>query len=207
MKQELIDNNYLFVPNFLPKNDCVHLSRAFKEFCEENNVAGDEQAPYSSSIYNFLPFLEILTQAVPSVCHLIEESVFPTYTYARVYRRGDDLKRHKDRPACEISLTVNLYQDKVWPIYVKTPSGEEKSVSLNTGDAMLYLGCEAEHYRLEMNQEETVQLFLHYVRARGENNWAIFDSRKEENKISRYVVSDKPRVVKQNTTKTMGWFL
>ena len=32
----------------------------------------------------------------------------PAYTYARIYKKGDVLKRHKDRFSCEISTTMNL---------------------------------------------------------------------------------------------------
>ena len=32
----------------------------------------------------------------------------PTYSYARIYKTGDILHRHKDRFSCEISTTLNL---------------------------------------------------------------------------------------------------
>ena len=35
----------------------------------------------------------------------------PAYTYARMYKKGDELKRHKDRFSCEISTTMNLGGD------------------------------------------------------------------------------------------------
>lgn len=178
MNQELIDNNYIFIPKFLSPDFADALSTSFVNFCESQKIPGDEQASNSSSYYDFFPFLEVLTQSVPYVSQLIDEPVFPTYSYARVYRPGDDLKRHRDRPACEISLTVNLFQSKDWPIWIQKPNGESSSVSFNQGDAMMYLGCEADHWRDEINQDRVVQLFLHYVRARGPNNWAYFDKRR-----------------------------
>ena len=48
--------------------------------------------------------------------------LYPAYTYARIYKKGDELKRHKDRFSCEISTTMNLGGDD-WPIYLE-PSGE-----------------------------------------------------------------------------------
>ena len=33
-------------------------------------------------------------------------NLIPTYSYARIYKNGDELKRHKDRPSCEISTTL-----------------------------------------------------------------------------------------------------
>ena len=32
----------------------------------------------------------------------------PTYSYWRLYKTGDELKRHKDRPSCEVSTTLCL---------------------------------------------------------------------------------------------------
>ena len=48
--------------------------------------------------------------------------LIPTYSYAIAYKRGDKLRRHKDRPSCEISTTLNLGGDK-WPIFLE-PSGK-----------------------------------------------------------------------------------
>ena len=44
--------------------------------------------------------------------------LYPAYTYARIYKKGDILKRHKDRFSCEISTTMNLGGDD-WPIYLE----------------------------------------------------------------------------------------
>ena len=104
----------------------------------------------------------------------------PAYTYARVYKKGDILERHKDRFSCEISTTLNLGGDN-WPIYVE-PSGKENKkgvkVNLKPGDMLIYLGCELEHWREPFEGDECVQVFLHYnnVKTKGaEKN--IFDTR------------------------------
>jgi hypothetical protein len=34
--------------------------------------------------------------------------MLPTYSYARIYANGDELKKHRDRPACEVSVTLHL---------------------------------------------------------------------------------------------------
>ena len=47
--------------------------------------------------------------------------LYPAYTYARIYKKGDELKRHKDRFSCEISTTMNLGGDD-WPIYLEPKS-------------------------------------------------------------------------------------
>ena len=45
--------------------------------------------------------------------------LLPTYSYLRVYKRGDVLRRHTDRPACEMSVTLNLGSKQ----RVRGPSG------------------------------------------------------------------------------------
>jgi hypothetical protein len=90
------------------------------------------------------------------------------------------LKRHRDRPACEISFTLNLAKDSDWPIYFQRPDGSETLVELNPGDAVLYLGCQADHWRNKFEGEEHVQVFLHYVRANGPKAWAFFDKQQQQ---------------------------
>jgi hypothetical protein len=44
----------------------------------------------------------------------------------------------------------------------------------------MYLGCEAEHWREQFKGKEYVQVFLHYVRSKGERNYAFFDNQPHE---------------------------
>ena len=102
--------------------------------------------------------------------------LYPAYTYARIYKKGDILKRHKDRFSCEISTTMNLGGDD-WPIYLEPDSskGEVKKevgyvsentkgirVDLKPGDMLVYSGCELEHWRNKLKVKECIQVFLHY---------------------------------------------
>jgi hypothetical protein len=102
--------------------------------------------------------------------------LYPAYTYARIYKKGDELKRHKDRFSCEISTTMNLGGDD-WPIYLE-PNSELGGViegfgyvskntkgvrvDLKPGDMLVYSGCELEHWREKFKGKECVQVFLHY---------------------------------------------
>jgi alkylated DNA repair dioxygenase AlkB len=177
MNQQLVNDNYLYIPNFISKWKADSLAKKFEEFAEKEGLGGDEQAPNSSSCYNFVDFTELLCDKIPHVSRLMGEKVFPTYVYGRVYRKGDDLKPHTDRDSCEVSLTVNLFERKPWPIYIKKPSGETSKVMLQPGDAMIYLGCIAEHWREELQEDKHVQVFLHYVRSRGPRSEFLFDSK------------------------------
>ena len=88
-------------------------------------------------------------------------SLKPTYAFWRMYTKFSDLKPHKDREACEISVTVNLGGDILWPFYVNGIS-----FNLEPGDAVIYLG-KVSHWRKEFEGDWCAQTFLHYVDANG----------------------------------------
>ena len=96
-------------------------------------------------------------------------NLYSTYTYYRIYKKGDVLKRHKDRPSCKISTTMNIGGDE-WPIYLE-PSGEKNKkgveVNLNPGDMLVYRGDKLEHWRDKFKGKECVQVFLHYNNLNG----------------------------------------
>jgi predicted 2-oxoglutarate/Fe(II)-dependent dioxygenase YbiX len=182
MNSKLIENNYLVIPNFISDEKAKILAAEFKDYCESNYLPGDDQAPNSHAVYNHISFLELLCEKTPEVSTLLEETVLPTYSYARVYKEGSTLEKHTDRDACEISLTLHLDGDEPWPIWIENPKGEKNCVGLNPGDALLYLGKIAPHWREEYSGSYYSQVFLHYVRSRGECSYAYFDNR-EKGKI------------------------
>jgi hypothetical protein len=180
MNSKLLQNNYIIIPNFISSYKATELALEFEDYCQKNNLTGDPQAPNSYSKYNYISFLELLCEKTQEISSILEESVLPTYTYSRIYFNQSVLEKHTDRDACEISLTLHLTGDKPWPIYIKTPSGEERSVILQPGDAMMYLGKIAEHWRNSYEGEKYSQIFLHYVRSRGDCSYAYFDKIKKE---------------------------
>lgn len=182
MNKKLLENNYIVIENFISNERSTNLSFEFLKYCKENNLEGDEQAPNSYSAYNYIPFLELLCEKTPEVSAVIGETVLPTYVYSRVYKNGSELVRHTDRDACEISLTLHLHGDSSWPIWIETPSGEKRCVELNPGDAMVYLGKIASHWRDRYQGEYYSQVFLHYVRSRGDCAYAYFDKVNEKTK-------------------------
>jgi len=124
----------------------------------------DEQVPNTYSSY-----ADIVMETLMLKCHPIMEKTTglklqPAYTYARIYKKGDILKRHKDRFSCEISTTLNLGGDK-WDLYLE-PSGREGikgiKVDLKPGDMLIYSGCKLEHWREEFKGKNCGQVFLHY---------------------------------------------
>lgn len=183
MNQSLLNNNYLLLPNFIEPDRAKELHNTFKESIKLNpqKFRKDEQCPKSLSAYDYKWFLEILIESAPILSSIMQEPLLPTYSYARMYQHGEELEKHKDRPACEISVSVHLDNDGTpWPLNFTKPNGEIASVDLNSGQAVAYLGCESVHWRDAYQGNEHSQLFLHYVRSRGPH-WDYYFDKKYKN--------------------------
>lgn len=169
-----MNKNYLYIPGIISQDRALGLGREFDRYVTNNNISGDPQAPKSPSVYNYMPFVKLLVELIPVVSEKLGEAVLPTYSYARSYKYGEILARHRDRPACEVSLTLNLFKDVDWPIYFEEGDSSAK-FELSPGDAGMYLGNETDHWRYEFTGQKYVQVFLHYVKADGKYSWAYFD--------------------------------
>ena len=120
--------------------------------------------------------------------------VEPTYSFYRVYRPGDELLPHMDRPACEISITVCLNYDYKnskyeWPIFVNgTP------IVLEAGDLVCYRGVDLEHWREKFTAPEGswhVQAFLHYVAVDGPYLNYKYDERVSVGSLEKVKINNK----------------
>ncbi len=124
----------------------------------------NQQIPETYSQYANIAMETLMLKCQPKMEKVTGLKLYPAYTYARIYKKGDELKRHKDRFSCEISTTMNLGGDN-WPIYLE-PSGKQgmkgTRVDLKQGDMLVYSGCELEHWREKFKGKECVQVFLHY---------------------------------------------
>tara|TARA_R100000664_G_scaffold30113_1_gene42406 strand:- start:4809 stop:5372 length:564 start_codon:yes stop_codon:yes gene_type:complete len=159
------DFKYKLVKNFLTKEEVDiakkyilirhRFNRDSFDFVQNNNC--------DTSFYDD-PFCEALLY---NKLKLMEKEtglqLFPTYSFSRVYSYNADLKKHKDRPSCEISVTVMFGSDGTeWPIYM-----EGKPINMEAGDACIYLGCDLLHERKPFEGDWHAQCFLHYVDQNG----------------------------------------
>ena len=158
--------------------------RVTKKFLEERYISPfetgwgtwtDEQIPNTYSHYADIVMEALLEKVRPRMEKETKLKLIPTYSYARVYKKGDILKRHKDRFSCEISTTMFLGGDP-WDIYLepnknvgKPPEGpyvpttnKGIKVTLKPGDMLIYSGCELEHWREAFQGNNCAQVFLHY---------------------------------------------
>ena len=171
-----------FVANyFLMQKQVYDTCKASRYFSPFETILGhyenkDEQIPDTYSQYGNIAMETLLLKCQPQMEKVTGLKLYPAYTYARIYKKGDELKRHKDRFSCEISTTMNLGGDD-WPIYlepdpkkggVKPGQGYVSDntkgvrVDLKPGDMLVYSGCELEHWREKFKGKECVQVFLHY---------------------------------------------
>jgi len=135
----------------------------------------DEQIPNTYCQYSNIAMETLMLKCQPKMEEITGLKLYPAYTYARIYKKGDELKRHKDRFSCEISTTMNLGGDD-WPIYLDPtntdiPDPNKKyipvgnkgvKINLKQGDMLVYSGCLLEHWRNKFKGKECIQAFLHY---------------------------------------------
>jgi len=175
--------NFIF-NYFLLKRDAVH-------YMYKNNVTydngmfgtwADRQVPNTYSHYADHVMETLLMKMLPVMKKETGLDLIPTYSYSRIYKNGDILRRHKDRPSCEISTTLNLGGEP-WPIFIdgtgadsvideyknihkpNAPPGTK--VLLDVGDMLVYSGCELEHWREPFEGNTCAQVFLHYNHVNG----------------------------------------
>lgn len=180
MNQELLNNNYLFVPEFITKQEVDSLYKQFKVETQlyPHNFTPGAQVPGSPAVYNYIPFIALMCEKTAHMNQLVEEKLLPTYAYARIYKNKAELTKHTDRPSCEVSVTLHLGGDASWPICFTKPNGSIVSIDLKPGQAVIYLGCISEHWREDtFVGQEYGQVFLHYVRSEGNYVEYCFDRR------------------------------
>ena len=203
MNNEFKQNKYQVIKQAISydlANFCFNyllLKRDAANFMYSNNIIADTgmwgtwkdaQVPGVYSHYADPVMETLLMKVLPVMKEQTGLDLIPTYSYTRVYTKGSILWRHKDRPSCEISTTLNLGGD-MWPIYIDptgqnnilksqyTNKGEEcivkkgahpgNRVDLEPGDMLVYSGCDLEHWRNEFTGDICAQVFLHYNHRNG----------------------------------------
>jgi hypothetical protein len=176
---------YLYVSGFLSP-ELVQLTSNYSLLRRAyfTQLEGEgQQIPGTHSVYADTLMETLLLHCLPKMEILTGLTLYPTYSYYRVYKPEDELKKHRDRRSCEISVTVCLGYDYItddpdyhWDIYI-----DGEAIEMEPGDAVIYRGCEVEHWREPFNVQENswhVQLFLHYVDAAQEDSKEfIYDKR------------------------------
>ena len=164
ISKELADFCYQYFLNKRAVAKYLFDEKYISPFTEYFGVWTDSQVPETYSHYADIVMETLLQQVKPIMEKKSETKLIETYSYARIYKKGDELKRHKDRYSCEISTTMNLGGDD-WPIFLEP----DIKVNLKPGDMLMYRGCELEHWREPFTGENCGQVFLHYNDASGKD--------------------------------------
>jgi hypothetical protein len=170
-----VDFKYKKIENFLNKEE-LSLFKDYFKIRHRTNIDGFDYVQSDNLDSKF--YADPLTESVLiNKKSLVEKEcglkLHPTYSFLRVYTMFGDLKKHSDRPSCEISVTVCVDSvGKSWPIYM-----DNNPIILNPGDAAIYLGCEIEHWRDELKEDYQSQFFLHYVNQEGRHKNLKWDTR------------------------------
>jgi len=176
MDPELARRRLLILPRFVDEQLARTLYHVLLLRNWRGDVKHDRQAPTADSHWGDVTLdatLLVLKRKIEqaSGCRLL-----PTYAYARLYFRGDDLARHRDRASCQVAATVHLGVSggPSQPIWFEP----DIAVAQSPGDAVVYLGDSIDHWREPFDGDNFGQLFLNYVCADGERAGLIFDGRR-----------------------------
>lgn len=180
-KQTFETYGALHLKDVVSKDIASYLTHIMLRAPHYTGISDDPQVAGSIAKLDHDPACEaLLERAWHLIENVIEDKLIPTYAYGRVYTNGNVLEKHTDRPACEISLTVQLLRTHhyAWPIYMGG-----KRFDLGECDGVLYKGCEVEHWRdvcLGPDNYMSGQVFLHYVRENGQYANEAGDKRWQE---------------------------
>ena len=184
-------NKYIVIKEAIPKDMAIFIynyflmKRQVYDTCMEQRYISpyevllgfyepaDGQIPHTYSSYGDIVMETLMLKCQPIMEKTTGLKLQPAYTYARIYKKGDVLKRHKDRFSCEISTTMNLGGDD-WPLYLepdaskgrevpgegyKSENTQGMRVDLKPGDMLVYRGCELEHWRNKFKGKDVFKYF------------------------------------------------
>ena len=194
IRQAISKDLAAFIANyFLMQKQVYDTCKAARYFSPFETILGyyegeNEQIPNTYSSYSNIAMETLLLKCQPGMEKATGLKLYPAYTYARIYKKGDVLVRHKDRFSCEVSTTIHLGGNP-WPIYLDPKAGlpvegEYKSennpgikIDLDVGDMLIYSGCVLEHWREKFEGENCGQVFLHYTNKTSQGEKWKYDMR------------------------------
>jgi len=184
VEQHFAKHGWAYVPNLVDKYECEMLTNHLHLMNDAGKMKADRHCPLSTGMYGDPVLDNFLELNRSKISKLVNISLLPTYTFARLYKTKETLFIHKDRPSCEISATITLGHDensKIWPFFFSKINGFEDvhRQVIEVGGAVLYRGMDLWHWRQEYRGKWQAQVFLHYVDANGPNADQAYDGREK----------------------------
>jgi len=180
-----MERSFIYLNDCLHQDTCAYLTDFLQKSSTDGTAVQDEQCPQSWSVTKHPILDRVLEEFLPRMEQETGKKLFPAYSYARLYKKGEVLKCHVDRESCEISATITLgFSGDVWPLWIADWGNDEdegivgengdvfrvknkQQISMNVGDAVIYYGCEQPHWRDSFSGDWQAQIFLHYVDQNG----------------------------------------
>jgi hypothetical protein len=131
----------------------------------------EEESEYIRCCYIDTVIETLSSVLLDKISQVTQKKLCPTYSYCRLYTKGEILKPHTDRPACEYSVTINFGGDP-WSIYFgEYNKGKDLDngyalkgeITPNPSDGVIYMGEKLIHWRNKFTGDHCAQAFLHYI--------------------------------------------
>jgi hypothetical protein len=159
-------HRYLKVLQLLPAPLLSYLKAYYHLLQSNGRFSMDRQCPKSLSLGGDPALDAVAAWVMPVASKLVGLALAPTYSFTRLYASGDTLLPHKDRKACEISITACISIPagaEPSTLFLRAPKADPVAVEMSEGDACIYAGTEVEHWREPFSCDGYVQLFLHFI--------------------------------------------
>ena len=167
-------NRNIYLSEVVSKNICKDLSDHMHNLLKEGKLVQDEQCPLSWSVYGDPKFDALLSNLAKPLSAKLGVELLPTYTYARLYQPGDILKKHTDRPSCEISGTMTLGHDPdstIWPIFV----GKDEKKFLDFIRESFYIDIEYEHSYKSTTDYQPTKTDISYLKNKLKEEYSFYE--------------------------------
>jgi len=169
MNQEFFNKGYLLEKNLIPQ----FILDEIKDWWLASNVLFDESAQRDRFVENSFQVEDfrynrlidyIYDYLTPRIECVLAIPLTPTYNQGRIYLANANMRSHKDRIVCDVSVTLTVcHSGESWPIKLIDKQGVEKQIHTVPGDVLIYSGSEIEHWR-DTNTFNDFQLqhFFHW---------------------------------------------
>jgi hypothetical protein len=172
-------DGYVLVPNMASAELCDVTRRAYTLMYLSGVFDRDDHQSIGRISYANLVSESLLETFRPKIEAATGLSLFPTNSYSRIYVHGSKLARHTDREGCEISASLTIFRDELypWPLMLENKEGEPVQSCLQVGEAVVYKGVERPHWREPFKGQAHIQIFFHYVDQNGPYAHLAFNER------------------------------
>lgn len=103
----------------------------------------------------------ILDMLTSSLSKAAGQSLWPAFSFLRLYQQGAKLLPHVDRVSCDVSVSIQLDSEigqPSWPLEVEGSSPQ----TLGHGDGLGFMGRRLEHWRPGVAPGFSLWLLLHW---------------------------------------------